>query len=263
MSGIDNDNFSEILSASQVGNVFADTNVDLDYVPSSSGGQSTLSDYSSDEGNNDQNSSSDSLILQCLFDNMTFENAEEFEAHQITNHTVGGRFSCGLCEKTYSTKYLQRNHVKGSHLGAKFVCTIQGCTKYFSLKHYCDEHECKHHGKTSQVLKYVCDICQHVSDTIDQLKEHKLKHSDKKIYICRYCRTRGYTKECDRKNHEENCSAKLSSLKKVSIPKSSSSKKGTKIGPKRKLFSTATTQEYSVVSDPSTSQLGLDPSSFF
>ena len=86
----------------------------------------------------------------------------------------------------------------------------------------------------------------------------------KKIYICRYCRTHGYTKECDRKNHEESCSAKLSSLEKVRIPKSSSSKKGTKKGgPKRKLFSTATTQEYSAVSNPSTSLLGLDPSSFF
>ena len=184
MSGIDNDNFSEILSASQMGNMFADKNVDPDYVPSSSGHQSMLSDYFSDEGNNDQNSSSDSLILQCLFDNMTFENPEEFEAHQITNHTVGGRFSYGLCKKTYSTKYLWRNHVKGSHLGAKFVCTIQGCTKYFSLKRYRDEHECKHHGESSQVLKYICDICQHVSNTIDQLKEYKLKHSDKKnIYL--------------------------------------------------------------------------------
>ena len=253
------------MSVSQVGNIFTDTNLDPDYVPSSSGCQSNLSDYFSDEGNKDENSSSDSLILQCLFDNMTFENPEEFEAHQITNHTVDGRFSCGLCEKTYSTKYLQRNHVKGSHLGTKFVCTIQGCRKYFALKRYRDEHERKNHGKSTEILKYVCDICQHVLDTIDQLKEHRLKHSDKKKYICHYCRTRSYTKECDRKNHEENCSTKLASLEKVSIPKSWASKKGSKkIGPKRKLFSTASTQEDSVVSNnPSTISLGLDPSSFF
>ena len=57
----------------------------------------------------------------------------------------------------------------------------------------------------------------------------------------------------------------MSSLEKVSISKSSSSKKGTKKGGlKRKLFSAATTQEHSVVStNPSTSPLGLDPSSFF
>ena len=222
-----------------MGKVYNDTNFDPDYVSSSLGHQSILSDYFSNEGNHDDNSSSDSLILQCLFDNMTFENREEFEAHQISNHTVGGRFSCGLCEKMYSTKYLWRNHVKGAHLGAKFVCTVQGSSKYFSLKHYHDEHECKYHRKNTEVLKYVCDICQHVCDSIDHLKEHKLKHSDKNIYICRYCRTHGYTKECDRKNHEENCPAKLSSLEKVSIPKSSCLKKGTKKGgPKRKLFST-------------------------
>ena len=139
--------------------MYNDTNLDLDYVPLSSGCQSILSDYLSNEGNHDNNSSSDSLILQCLFDNMTFENPEEFEAHQISNHTVGGRFSCGLCEKMYSTKYLRRNHVKGAHLGAKFVCTIQGCSKYFSLKCYRDEHECKYHHKNTEVLKYVCDIC--------------------------------------------------------------------------------------------------------
>ena len=51
----------------------------------------------------------------------------------------------------------------------------------------------------------------------------------------------------------------------MSIPKSSSSKKGTKRGGlKRKLFSTTTTQEHSLVSNnPSMSPLSLDPSSFF
>ena len=201
--------------------------LDPEYVPSSlTDQQSHLSDYLSGEGDISGDSSSDSL--QCLFDNMTFDNAEEFEAHQIAPHTVNGRFSCGLCDKNYSTKYLRRNHVKGSHLGMKIPCEIQGCNKYFSLKCYRDEHIRKQHGKPTQVVKYVCDICQHTCDSIELLSEHKLKHSDKKKFICRYCRTRGYTKECDHKMHEEKCAARLASLENVQVPKSSSLKKGSK-----------------------------------
>ena len=221
-----------------MGKIYDDTVLDLEYVPSSlADQQSHLSDYFSGEGDLSGDSSLDSIVLQCLFDNMTFDNAEEFEAHQIASHTVNGRFSCGLCDKNYSTKYLRHNHVKGSHLGMKIPCEIQGCNKYFLLKCYRDEHIRKQHGKPAQVVKYVCDICQHTCDSIELLSEHKLKHSDKKKFICHYCRTWGYTKECDCKMHEEKCTARLASLEKVQVPKSSSVKNGSKKdGAKRKLF---------------------------
>ena len=100
-SDFSSDDFSDILSVSQVGKIYDDNVLDLDYVPSSlTDHESHLSDYFSGEGDVSGDSSLDSLILQCLFDNITFDNAEEFKAHQITSHTVNGRFSCGLCEKT-------------------------------------------------------------------------------------------------------------------------------------------------------------------
>ena len=110
----------------------------------------------------------------------------------------------------------------------------------------------------------MCDICQHTCDSIDLLSEHKLKHSDKKKFICRYCRTWGYTKECDHKLHEEKCAARLASLEKVQVPKCSTVKKGSKKdGAKRKLFSGPLQTSLDLGNAPSTSLLTYDQTSLF
>ena len=214
------DKFSDILSASQVGTIMHDTGFcesdylasvsvnakicDPDYLPSLSG-STKLSDYFSDEGQ-----SSDSLVLSCEMHSVNFDNIDDFEEHQLSRHTINGYIACGICSKTYSTKYLRRNHVKGEHLGEKYECSVQNCGKKFPQKHYRDEHEHTHTAQSNPTgLCYVCDICEHMSDSLEKLKQHKLNHSSVKKYKCRICKIRGYSRSNDRKDHEETCGIKF------------------------------------------------------
>ena len=221
------DKLSDFLSASQVGTIMSRTGFikDPDYVPSNKT-DSQISDYFSDEN------SSDSLVFSCNFHSLSFDNVDEFEEHQLSYHTVNGRVECGICEKTYSTKYLQRNHIQGYHLGVKYVCGIENCGKSYPLKRYRDEHEHNFHKPTSNI-RYVCDICSEIFESMELLQQHKIKHSSTKKYVCRYCKVRGYTRTNDRDGHEAECPQRFTSVRPKEAKSSSSSKKK---GPKKKLF---------------------------
>ena len=234
----DSDNFSDFISVSQVGTLFSASGIqDPSYVPSISK-SSNISDYFSEEDN------SDSFVFCCEVHSLTFENLEDFEEHQISNHSVNGRVACGICDKTYSTKYLRRNHIKGYHLGEKFTCGVQNCGKTFPLKRYRDAHErsYRHQGTNSSLL-YACDVCNEVFNELEELKQHKLKHSSTKKFHCEYCKVKGYTRLSDLKRHEAECPSKIKPSS--SRPKSDVSAKHSGSGKlkeglravKRKLFS--------------------------
>ena len=136
----DDDKFSDLLSASQVGTMQSDMGFeDPNYVPpiKLSTDPSNFSDYFSEE----EYKSSDSIIFTCQIHQLQYDNVDEFEEHQVNEHTVNGRFACGLCEKTYSNKYLRRGHVAGYHLGETYSCSIANCGRKFSQKKYRDQHE--------------------------------------------------------------------------------------------------------------------------
>lgn len=197
----DDDKLSELFSASQTGSLFSANNPE--YVPSVCGQSSRLSDYFSEEEKVD-----DSLMLVCQFHGITFDDSDSFENHQISEHTVKGRINCGLCEKSYSTKYLWRNHFKGAHLGEKFECSVKDCGRKFSQKRYRDEHVKSHSAGKGSVC-YVCEICDITCDSLENLKKHKLNHSSSKRFICRICKIHGYTRTNDRLLHEEECGPKF------------------------------------------------------
>ena len=126
----------------------------------------------------------------------------------MSEHTVRGQILCGLCDKSYSMKYLWRNHFKAAHLGEKFECSVKDCGKKFSQKSYCDEHE-KTHNTAKTGVVYVCELCNQVCNSLDNLKKHKLNHSSAKKHICRICKIRGFTQTNDRLQHEEECGPKF------------------------------------------------------
>ena len=148
---------------------------------------SNFSDYFSEE----EYKSSDSIIFTCQIHQLQYDNIDEFVEHQVNEHTVNGRFACGLCEKTYSNKYLRRGHVAGYHLGETYSCSILNCGRKFSWKKYRNQHERMHKVPASENVHYVCDICNSLFDNVDSLKQHKLQHSSSKKFICRYCKFMG------------------------------------------------------------------------
>ena len=208
---------------------------DPNYVPpiKLSTDPSNFSDYFSEE----EYKSSDSIIFTCQIHQLQYDNVDEFEEHQVNEHTVNGRFACGLCEKTYSNKYLRRGHVAGYHLGETYSCSILNCGRKFSQKKYRDQHERTHKVPASENVRYVCDICNSLFDNVDSLKQHKLQHSSSKKFICRYCKVHGYTRSNDRDNHEKECNLKPSVETKKSTSHSSSGKSRKRKQPvKRNLF---------------------------
>ena len=114
----------------------------------------------------------------------------------------------------------------------KYVCGIENCGKSYPLKRYRDEHECNFHKPTSNI-RYVCDICSEIFESMELLQQHKIKDSSTKKHVCRYCKVRGYTRSNDRDGHEAECPQRFTSVRPKEAKSSSSSKKK---GPKKKLF---------------------------
>ena len=75
-------------------------------------------------------------------------------------------------------------------------------------KRYRDENE-KTHNTAKTGVVYVCELCNQMCNSLDNLKKHKLNHSSAKKHICRICKIRGFTRTNDRLWHEEECGPKF------------------------------------------------------
>ena len=101
-NGDEDDNLSDLLSASQIGTIgtmLGESELQLFSEASCahsvrlSTATSHLSDYFSEE---DGNKSLESLIFTCEEHSLQYTDVNEFEDHQVNFHTVNGRFLCGL-----------------------------------------------------------------------------------------------------------------------------------------------------------------------
>ena len=214
----EDDNFSDLLSASQVDTLFSDVGGSMnDNLFGGSGSFGTKlsaisqvesdEDYFSDSEKKATQKSTNLPHFQCSFHKTFYNSIQDFETHQIDHHTVNGRFLCGLCTKDYATKYLRRQHFAQVHIGLKYKCGFAGCGKWFKIKRTRDTHESSHQMSvsTDSKVNFVCERCNQMFDALDKLKIHKLTHSKTKKYVCRVCKQHGYTRASDRSNHEVKC----------------------------------------------------------
>ena len=51
----------------------------------------------------------------------------------------------------------------------------------------------------------MCDKCELIVQSLEELQQHRLSHSTTKKFPCRVCKKKGYTHESDRKQHEGKC----------------------------------------------------------
>ena len=51
----------------------------------------------------------------------------------------------------------------------------------------------------------MCDKCELIVESLEELQQHHLSHSTTKKFLCRVCKKKGYTRESDRKQHETKC----------------------------------------------------------
>ena len=211
-SGSQDDNLSELLSASQLAHLYKESDyLDPAYIPLKSGLSSVSDDAVNTSSSNDdegtESESSENILFTCSTHNVCFENPTEFELHQLESHMdERGKVECGLCDKKYSTKYLRRTHFSSIHMKERYACCVENCGKVYRQKRYKDNHERSHYPANNDAnLRYVCDKCDLIVDSLDKLQQHRLTHSVTKKFPCRVCKKKGYGRLNDCTRHEIKC----------------------------------------------------------
>ncbi|KAK3858572.1 hypothetical protein Pcinc_035244 [Petrolisthes cinctipes] len=125
----------------------------------------------------------DEALFSCCFCTKTFTKGKHYTQH-LKTHIRTRRFSCRLCNASYSREAKLRRHMLNhsqEHQEKDFNCTK--CQKSFGRKEYLQNHMKKFHdGK-----KYKCEICGFLCSSPFNLETHRMKHMDDKPYKCELC----------------------------------------------------------------------------
>lgn len=132
--------------------------------------------------------------LQCL---------EAVQKHMTLVH-IGAKHICKACipQKPFSRKFLLQRHIEAVHLKMKDI-PCDYCPKMFSSKGILKNHVYAMHTPNEKKPKYSCDICGHVTTSLNRLKTHQFLHvpDDQKPFHCQYCK-KGFIKQEDKNIHE-------------------------------------------------------------
>lgn len=152
-------------------------------------------------------------IHACDRHNEFFYSEHDYKKHIERFHNTSSRFQCNICDKSYANNFGLNQHTNTTHLGTPYMCSVNGCHKFFKSVKGRNLHEQKHVG----VLQFKCDICSFNATSLSALRSHKVSHSASKRFPCRYCPKR-FTRTNDRKRHEEkSCPAKGKHFASLSI----------------------------------------------
>eukprot|EP00457_Paulinella_chromatophora_P003001 gb/GEZN01003006.1/.p1 GENE.gb/GEZN01003006.1/~~gb/GEZN01003006.1/.p1 ORF type:complete len:496 (+),score=41.55 gb/GEZN01003006.1/:332-1819(+) len=125
-------------------------------------------------------------LVKCNNCDATFLSQEEFEEHQIQEHSrlPGGGdkpYLCTVCNSTFSKAFNLKVHMR-VHTGEQpYQCDI--CGRNFSQRGPLTSHMRTHTGEKP----YDCSVCKKPFRTAGSLKYHLRVHSGEKPYMCRLC----------------------------------------------------------------------------
>jgi len=88
---------------------------------------------------------------------------------------------CEICNLKFSSARTLYNHNKRTHDEKKFVCEF--CPKRFVGRNFLTNHVAAVH---TLERRFQCDNCEYKAKTRQQLREHKLRHSEPR-YECKHC----------------------------------------------------------------------------
>ena len=120
---------------------------------------------------------------QCLECNKFFKTPRLLNTHSLVHKEDKESFTCQVCDKSYSTKYVLDYHIKSEHMGMKksFKCPI--CGRSFTQKSSYRQHANVHAG----IRPYICDVCGKSFSYENGLKAHKFLHNDVRQFQCQIC----------------------------------------------------------------------------
>ena len=108
-----------------------------------------------------------------------------YDQHMRTHEEgyVRPNFTCEICDKSFTTKYVMSTHIKSEHLGIKRMFQCSQCGKKFRQRNSYKMHMNAHLG----IKPYVCDLCGKSFSYHKSLKEHKYMHETFKRFQCKLC----------------------------------------------------------------------------
>ncbi|EPY78615.1 hypothetical protein CB1_001033025 [Camelus ferus] len=93
------------------------------------------------------------------------------------------KFSCHLCDRSFTEKWALNNHMK-LHTGEKpFKCTWPTCHYSFLTASAMKDHYRTHTGEKS----FLCDLCGFAGGTRHALTKHRRQHTGEKPFKCDEC----------------------------------------------------------------------------
>ena len=100
------------------------------------------------------------------------------------NAVHGGKFKCEYCGKLSKASGNHNAHVK-THSNAPLRCPVENCPAVYKTEESFHLHSLSH---TNQKQRFDCDFdgCKYYSTCSNNLKNHKLTHTDNRPYNCPY-----------------------------------------------------------------------------
>lgn len=114
--------------------------------------------------------------------------------HQSPKHR------CGLCDYKCFEAHQLRARTETIHMGTRYCCTQEDCTKSFKLKQSLKLHLMEHAGQ----YRFMCDFCAKGFNNTHAFDGHVNKHHGEKPYQCPKC-SKGFTYQSDCSKHQQTC----------------------------------------------------------
>ncbi|XP_052748195.1 zinc finger protein ZFP2-like [Galleria mellonella] len=144
------------------------------------------------EGDAKSDLKADGDLVENVFINVTYgddidvifltkeQQIEEVQSRKSSSNYIKSSYKCDLCFKGFMVETTYRNHMIRHHPSSgSFECDI--ClTRWPNLR------TLRGHSKQSHQIKYVCKLCNYVSNTAYKAKEHSNWHKGHH-YECKVC----------------------------------------------------------------------------
>ncbi len=140
--------------------------------------------------------------VKCPKCDKTFKNRRNYLAHNRDMHRTHDRVRCDICEKSFATKKIMKNHKRLTHHEAQPAqpaqCTI--CDKTFPNKRYLHNHTVRKHRSHIPVK---CEVCDKVLSNKYDLYHHKWLNHRLSTVQCTIC-DKTLQNKCHLKVHMKN-----------------------------------------------------------
>ena len=111
-----------------------------------------------------------------------FRNPSSLYRHRYVHTKMEDTYPCTKCERVFPFESQLASHMFKHRKVAHFLCTAEGCKRFFKQESDRRAHEISHTG-----LLLKCDHCDYSTRDNHYLKQHSQVHSAKLVCFCSKC----------------------------------------------------------------------------